>query len=109
MIRRPPRSTLFPYTTLFRSIDLLSCQYKIAGRSDFAGLRLLKIDRLRYPLWRSECHIALRNGLRTRQAKGKHATSESALPPDRVVHGLDPFWRSGGVRCRRRRVVLSGC
>src|SRR2546430_13698753 len=25
MIRRPPRSTLFPYTTLFRSIDLKSC------------------------------------------------------------------------------------
>src|SRR2546430_6719101 len=24
MIRRPPRSTLFPYTTLFRSEDLLS-------------------------------------------------------------------------------------
>src|SRR4029079_3029978 len=23
MIRRPPRSTLFPYTTLFRSVDLL--------------------------------------------------------------------------------------
>src|SRR5256885_14367907 len=24
MIRRPPRSTLFPYTTLFRSVDSLS-------------------------------------------------------------------------------------
>src|SRR2546426_9308692 len=24
MIRRPPRSTLFPYTTLFRSIDLMT-------------------------------------------------------------------------------------
>src|SRR5258707_3459601 len=24
MIRRPPRSTLFPYTTLFRSLDLLA-------------------------------------------------------------------------------------
>src|SRR2546430_17451355 len=24
MIRRPPRSTLFPYTTLFRSLDILS-------------------------------------------------------------------------------------
>src|SRR3712207_8689479 len=24
MIRRPPRSTLFPYTTLFRSVKLLS-------------------------------------------------------------------------------------
>src|SRR5258706_2001268 len=26
MIRRPPRSTLFPYTTLFRSIVRRSCQ-----------------------------------------------------------------------------------
>src|SRR2546427_6877462 len=25
MIRRPPRSTLFPYTTLFRSFPLSSC------------------------------------------------------------------------------------
>src|SRR5260370_26535295 len=29
MIRRPPRSTLFPYTTLFRS---LSTDYRTAGR-----------------------------------------------------------------------------
>src|SRR3712207_7899286 len=27
MIRRPPRSTLFPYTTLFRSIDTLPTKY----------------------------------------------------------------------------------
>src|SRR5687768_18001385 len=26
MIRRPPRSTLFPYTTLFRSGSLLGCR-----------------------------------------------------------------------------------
>src|SRR3989442_11750967 len=26
MIRRPPRSTLFPYTTLFRSGDLCRCR-----------------------------------------------------------------------------------
>src|SRR3712207_8757424 len=26
MIRRPPRSTLFPYTTLFRSLDLRGCR-----------------------------------------------------------------------------------
>src|SRR5256885_13461099 len=25
MIRRPPRSTLFPYTTLFRSLNLIPC------------------------------------------------------------------------------------
>src|SRR5258708_17972778 len=27
MIRRPPRSTLFPYTTLFRSMGKISSQY----------------------------------------------------------------------------------
>src|SRR2546427_4964328 len=27
MIRRPPRSTLFPYTTLFRSNDLLGAEH----------------------------------------------------------------------------------
>src|SRR2546430_15774831 len=28
MIRRPPRSTLFPYTTLFRSFDVLPLPYQ---------------------------------------------------------------------------------
>src|SRR3989442_15062035 len=32
MIRRPPRSTLFPYTTLFRS--LLVCKFGTEGRRD---------------------------------------------------------------------------
>src|SRR5574337_543914 len=32
MIRRPPRSTLFPYTTLFRS-DILECEVKWALES----------------------------------------------------------------------------
>src|SRR5438270_5289263 len=32
MIRRPPRSTLFPYTTLFRSPGLRSCSSRPARR-----------------------------------------------------------------------------
>src|SRR3712207_8803780 len=36
MIRRPPRSTLFPYTTLFRSLLALG-----AGDADGAGRHLL--------------------------------------------------------------------
>src|SRR5687768_17807493 len=28
MIRPPPRSTLFPYTTLFRSLDHVVCDYR---------------------------------------------------------------------------------
>src|SRR2546426_4480699 len=31
MIRRPPRSTLFPYTTLFRSIGTSGAEYGIRG------------------------------------------------------------------------------
>src|SRR5690349_22550904 len=33
MIRRPPRSTLFPYTTLFRSVDVRQCSAdQVRGR-----------------------------------------------------------------------------
>src|SRR4051795_13774665 len=32
MIRRPPRSTLFPYTTLFRSLPLHPGHHDAAGR-----------------------------------------------------------------------------
>src|SRR2546422_6599242 len=41
MIRRPPRSTLFPYTTLFRSLSLLNGNYERA--EEFAH-RLLQFS-----------------------------------------------------------------
>src|SRR5688500_19914028 len=34
MLRRPPRSTLFPYTTLFRSFF---CNHQVGGSSPFTG------------------------------------------------------------------------
>src|SRR5256885_12974031 len=38
MIRRPPRSTLFPYTTLFRSVPVLaSVYYDAVGRAKSDG------------------------------------------------------------------------
>src|SRR3989449_7232834 len=40
MIRRPPRSTLFPYTTLFRS----SIERRAGGRAPFAGGDPLRVD-----------------------------------------------------------------
>src|SRR2546422_6690251 len=36
MIRRPPRSTLFPYTTLFRSLDRLPAQLSGGQRQRMA-------------------------------------------------------------------------
>src|SRR3712207_8919053 len=48
MIRRPPRSTLFPYTTLFRSGLGMAHDHVtvalIAGRSRLANLGQLRVD-----------------------------------------------------------------
>src|SRR2546429_6074981 len=42
MIRRPPRSTLFPYTTLFRSLaDLELCLQLAFARQAVAGAEVL--------------------------------------------------------------------
>src|SRR5690242_21555537 len=49
MIRRPPRSTLFPYTTLFRSLSLASrgeltmTEAKIVGGSEADRRKLLEL------------------------------------------------------------------
>src|SRR2546421_8571992 len=44
MIRRPPRSTLFPYTTLFRSDDLDIEEREVGGEAAFEGLHVLRRD-----------------------------------------------------------------
>src|SRR2546430_10380344 len=74
MIRRPPRSTLFPYTTLFRSPDhdkgrlakRISIQIEgiegAAQRAHFLALEQLRLEVLRpgreLPLGRSEEHTS---------------------------------------------------
>src|SRR2546427_4850359 len=61
MIRRPPRSTLFPYTTLFRSLRDLLDQLRLVdlvgdlGHDDPVALRAL---------------VGLDDGLRDRRAHG---------------------------------------
>src|SRR3712207_7165950 len=51
MIRRPPRSTLFPYTTLFRSVSAVNLPFDIMGKGlDLLagrGRRLSQADRAR--------------------------------------------------------------
>src|SRR5204863_2394098 len=45
MIRRPPRSTLFPYTTLFRSKLVIGLEAAQQGVPSFRGERFLARDR----------------------------------------------------------------
>src|SRR2546429_9764033 len=51
MIRRPPRSTLFPYTTLFRSLNLRLHPHEIAAIAKHAGDRFLLVDDVLYPIY----------------------------------------------------------
>src|SRR3712207_8542201 len=46
MIRRPPRSTLFPYTTLFRSSDELKQQLLRYGAILFRGFKVGNVEQL---------------------------------------------------------------
>src|SRR3712207_6865472 len=43
MIRRPPRSTLFPYTTLFRSLDTQVRDDVLTALEEHAGRALLVV------------------------------------------------------------------
>src|SRR5438034_3748741 len=45
MIRRPPRSTLFPYTTLFRSSGILAQRYTVPHTSATLEDRFHNLDR----------------------------------------------------------------
>src|SRR3712207_7294120 len=86
MIRRPPRSTLFPYTTLFRSFsEMLSAKPEFIdlfvaigrlGRS--LGMHLLLASqRLEEGRLRGlDSHLSYRIGLRTFSARSEEHTSE---------------------------------
>src|SRR5258708_16233609 len=59
MIRRPPRSTLFPYTTLFRSIIALSCSLISIAVVPFGQVQHVKgVDIFNIADLRSEEHTS---------------------------------------------------
>src|SRR2546430_13292084 len=75
MIRRPPRSTLFPYTTLFRSSDLQTRCPTLRSSSDrtprWASLLISK--REEHIGWRGSWTLA---PLRMRSSRSEEHTSE---------------------------------
>src|SRR5258708_22790039 len=62
MIRRPPRSTLFPYTTLFRSITIAErrplAMVQVAGRGEEGAALRADIEAVLGDLHRSEEHTS---------------------------------------------------
>src|SRR2546425_10059291 len=88
MIRRPPRSTLFPYTTLFRS---RRSQEDQLGGSDIPRLRRNRVagSKFRHERQVDERHLELRALARVDEVEvGQHRRSRS---DGRPVHGCDQW------------------
>src|SRR3712207_7283716 len=71
MIRRPPRSTLFPYTTLFRSLVIAVCAV-LAEAESFADIALY--GRCKHQ-WLKR-FLALPNGIPSHDTRSEEHTSE---------------------------------
>src|SRR2546429_6779808 len=65
MIRRPPRSTLFPYTTLFRSLSGSLKALSVKNRLDEVKFRCFPVKRT---LRRQECSPRRSGGERDRKS-----------------------------------------
>src|SRR2546427_10208349 len=86
MIRRPPRSTLFPYTTLFRSIT----DAVVRGRGGLKGIACEK------PLARNLAEAQRVVELVT-QAGIAHGYLENQAFPPAVTHGRAIIWSRGAA------------
>src|SRR5256886_7698024 len=95
MIRRPPRSTLFPYTTLFRSDPRVREVRGVATlRPEMSTLQLAiyysdpDSVRDRYPEFRSEEHtseLQSQSNLVCRLLLEKKKKAQNHIPPQRVT------------------------
>src|SRR5438876_11095816 len=103
MIRRPPRSTLFPYTTLFRSRRRAGAASVpgagAAGAAGRAGARAVpllaherggRVIRKREPRWQSAAERARVAAELIEEAESLTETSTIASPADVARAGLPP-------------------
>src|SRR2546426_1977456 len=85
MIRRPPRSTLFPYTTLFRSIDDGPDLGVLAGAQHVAGIRK---DTTRQHRAGRHVDLSIQGGCPSRVGRSEEHTSELQSPCNLVCRLL---------------------
>src|SRR2546430_7240470 len=75
MIRRPPRSTLFPYTTLFRSVRAHECRKSQVCEASTVSYLLCLFDSIEFPFFGSDFFVNRRVLLKCDERSEEH-TSE---------------------------------
>src|SRR5437016_9921989 len=97
MMRRPPTSTLFPYTTLFRSWTTLGVGTRIAGGWELTGLSLPANGqvraRARIAGGRSEEHTSELQSLTNLVCRLLLEKKKSPRPAGRLLRPRDPDGR----------------
>src|SRR5690554_7398740 len=93
MIRRPPRSTLFPYTTLFRSFDFLQSERKApvvvyAGQNIGEDYTAELLDLLRSEEHTSELQSRPHLVCRLLLEKKKHKRIDPSMTHTKLYHYL---------------------
>src|SRR5256885_10000605 len=95
MIRRPPRSTLFPYTTLFRSLNSTSLH---SFRFHSMSFESIRFDSISFHFFRSEehtselqspCNLVCRLLL---EKKKNHLSFRIPAPIDFADHAHDMYY-----------------
>src|SRR5258708_39670289 len=93
MIRRPPRSTLFPYTTLFRSLlwTLAQSAHRIIQRWHAAkpAQAALLLRSIRSGIGRGIYRDCLAHQLHDRYSNGRHVDDGHASPAAGSRHLID--------------------
>src|SRR5947207_8116658 len=98
MIRRPPRSTLFPYTTLFRSsLGKVSCGKDVA------------VERQKDPTQATRPQIPNRVGFRIDSARAEEHTSELQSHSDLVCRLLLEKKKTHSAAVTAVAVVITLC
>src|SRR2546430_6313426 len=95
MIRRPPRSTLFPYTTLFRSLDIVDVPGALLGDARAARDRMVERSEEHTSELQSQSNLVCRLLLEKKKTLTGHFTQaelrvQLELPSRSTFHHLAP-------------------
>src|SRR5258708_7134904 len=93
MIRRPPRSTLFPYTTLFRSEILRNFLFRVCkAEKKWSGAAFIEetTEAIRAKVGNSRVICALSGGVDSTVAAGLVGPPPRHPPPDNFFHNPPP-------------------